>query len=307
MILPHKGLTIALDHGYGDVPFISHAHSDHTNGIKKEKKVIASEETLALINASSLRINVDGTKLVNAGHILGARQLVLEEDGCKTVYTGDFSVKPNIFGMSAEIVECDRLIMESTYASPEYRFREPFEIYNTIAEWVRKNESKNIIIGAYELGKAQEIIRVLNEYCGIAPVVTERTAFFSSVYNSFGHNLDRVAIGTTEAEEALRHPFIGIVPMRLAKRRFAEKLTNAFERKTLVAVATGWALRCNYNVDAAFPLSNHADFYDLVAYAEQSGAKRVEFFDGDGEKVVNALSKRHRISALCARIKSPSG
>ncbi len=292
MHLPYKGIRIALDQGSGDYSFISHAHADHLNGIRKQNNFIASEETYELAGLQGKLVDLDGAKLINAGHILGARQLVLEEDGCRTVYTGDISVKSNIFGMAAEIEQCDRLIMESTYADPEYKFPDNFEIYSAMGKWVNENHKSNILIGAYDLGKAQEVTAVLNEYCGIVPIVTERAERFSALYEKFGIKLERAVVGSEEAEDIMRGRFVAVVPMGHAKKYFAARLADAFERKTLVAAATGWALKYRFNVDASFPLSDHADFNDLLYFAEQSGAREIEFFEGDGSKLVSALKNK---------------
>jgi len=296
MRLVHLDKEIGLD-SPAQVAFISHAHSDHLAGAKADR-VIASTETIELAGLEKQSESIEGARLIDAGHILGAKQLVLENEE-KIVYTGDLSLKNNIFGFKAEIEECDRLIIESTYFSPGYKFNDPFSIYNEIKQWVNENEDKNIVIGAYELGKAQEIIRVLNEYCGIAPVVTERTDSFCSVYDSSGFKLDRVPVGSEEAEEQMKHRFLAIVPTRLAKKTFAKKIENAFGRKTLSAIATGWALKFRYNVDRAFALSNHADFDDLVFYIRQSGAEKVEFFEENGTaaNVLNSLKIKEKI--LC--------
>ena len=99
MHFSYNGLKIGLDHD-GDFSFLSHAHADHSNKIKKHSKVIASEETIALAGFSNLekaKFNTD-IKLHEAGHMLGARQLLVSNDGTVSVYTGDISVKKNIFG-----------------------------------------------------------------------------------------------------------------------------------------------------------------------------------------------------------------
>jgi putative mRNA 3-end processing factor len=290
MQIPCNGISIGLDSSAGDLPFLSHAHADHTSGLKRKPEIISTPETLELAMMKSKRVSVPGTTLINAGHILGSRQLVVEEDGKKTVYTGDISIKPNIFGFKAEIPECDRLIMEATYGDPSYVFPDYGEVVDSIFRFVKENDSRNIIIGAYNLGKAQEIVRMLNE-CSIAPVISEKADHFCSVYDKYGVHLDHVVVGTDEAEEVMSGRFVGVVPMNKAKRYFAHRMSEAFERDTLCAVATGWALHYRFNVDAAFPLSDHADFNDLVHFVEQSGAKEVEFFCGDGSKVLSAARK----------------
>jgi len=188
------------------ISFISHAHSDHLGGLKSDR-IIASAETIALCGISKKSENIKGTRMIEAGHILGARQFVLENDN-KIIYTGDISLKNNIFGFKAKIEECDRLIIESTYASPEYQFEDPSLVYEQIAKWIKENEYANIIIGAYELGKSQEIARVLNEYCGIAPIISDKCEDFCAVYESFGFKIDRIVVGTEEAEEEMNHPFV---------------------------------------------------------------------------------------------------
>lgn len=238
-------------------------------------------------NTVSEPVSCPGAKLLCAGHILGSRQLLVDCDGLRTVYTGDFSLKPNVFGWKAEIPQCDRLIMEATYGDPSYAFPSRAEIHGMISGWVKRNDSSNLLIGCYELGKAQELVRILNE-AGVAPIITQKAESFSTVYEKYGVKLDRIVVGSDEAEEAMSRSFVALLPIAKAKRRFTYRLAQAFGRDTLCAVATGWALHHRFDTDAAFPLSDHADFGDLVEFVERSGAKDVEFFCGDGSRVLAA-------------------
>ena len=283
-------MSIGLDNSSGDIPFLSHAHSDHTSGLKRQRALITSPETLDLAGFNSEIVSPMGVKLLDAGHVLGARQLLVEEDGKASVYTGDISLKPNVFGFQAEIPQCDKLIMEATYGDPSYVFPDHEEVHEEIHRFVKCNDSRNIIIGCYNFGKAQEMVKILNE-CSVAPVITGPADRICSVYEKYGIKLDRVLVGTEEAEEVMSRRFVAIVPMRKAKRYFAARLAQAFERETLCAVATGWALHYRFNTDAAFALSDHADFNDLAHYIDQSGAKNIEFFCGDGSKVLEATRK----------------
>ncbi len=299
MQFPCDGLTIALDHGNGDVSFVSHAHSDHLNGVRRKEKIIASEETIALAELKGAQHKLQNVKLINAGHILGARQIIVENDGNKSVYTGDICLRDNLIAKGAEIEKCDILIIEATYADPFYKFPPYEEVCEQMAKWVKENYEKrgtNVIIGCYELGKAQELIKLLNDYCGITPLVNEKMNRFCEVYEKFGVKLDRVLIGSDEAEEIMKKPFVALVPMRNGKRYFARKIAEAFNRETLVAIATGWAMRYGFNVDMAFPLSDHADHYDLKYYIEQSGAKEIEFFSGDGSSLLGKKPLNPRLS-----------
>jgi hypothetical protein len=285
MRIPCGPIHIGLDSPEGDVSFLSHAHSDHTTGLRSKKTMISSPETLELAGIRAEAAAHPDARMLDAGHILGARQLLVEGDGEAVAYTGDFSLKPTIFGFRAEIPRCDRLIMEATYGDPSYVFPPLEDVHSMVSSWVKDNDSKNLIIGCYELGKAQEMIRILNE-CSVTPVVTPKTDGFCSVYEKYGHRLERAVVGSDEAEDRMSRRFVAVVPMGRAKRYFAHRLAAAFERETLCAVATGWALHYRFNTDAAFPLSDHADFPDLVEFVEQTGAKKVEFFCGDGAEVL---------------------
>lgn len=293
MHILHNGLAIGLDSPKGDITFLSHAHSDHTNGLKKQKSFFSSQETLDLASIDFVPQSLpNGIRMLEAGHILGARQLVVDSDesGERIVYTGDISVKPNVFGMKAELPYCDRLIVEATYGDPRYVFPSEEDVHGMVHHWVSSNSDKNLIIGCYELGKAQELVRLLNQ-SGIAPIVTKKTDDFCSIYEKYGIKLDRIVVGSDEAEEIMARNFVSLVPMNRAKRYFAYRLAQAFEKPTLCAVATGWALHHRFDTDAAFPLSDHADFNDLVQFVEQSGAKKVEFFCGDGTEVLKKVQR----------------
>ncbi|MBU0591910.1 MBL fold metallo-hydrolase [Candidatus Micrarchaeota archaeon] len=280
--------TIGLDHPKADISFLSHAHADHTAGLKRKKQMMTSQETLDLAGLGAEIITLQNTRLLDAGHILGARQLAIENNGEKIVYTGDICLEPNIFGFKAEIPECDHLIIEATYGDPSYHFPPVVDVYNQIRGWVKQNyEKNNLIIGCYHLGKAQEVIKILNEE-SVVPVVTEKTDQFCSIYDKYGYKLERIVVGSDEAEEVMSRGFVSILPMNKAKRYFAHKLAQAFDRPTLCAAATGWSLHYQMNVDMGFPLSDHAGFDDLVRYVNESNAKKVEFFCGDGSAVLRA-------------------
>ncbi len=180
----------------------------------------------------------------------------------------------------AEIPQTDQLIIEATYGDPSFIFPSNDEVYSSIERWVSRNRNNILLIGGYAMGKAQELIKILNKYCSITPIVNERIAELSEIYNLFGHNLKFVKVGTEEAEEIMRDPFVAVVPPKHAKKYFASKMEEGFNTKTLCAFASGWTLKYRYNVDMGFPLSDHATYNDLKHYIEESGAKKVSFFCG---------------------------
>ncbi len=272
---------IALDNPKGDISFISHAHSDHLNGVKTKEKIICSQETKLLADLKGEIVLPNEVQLFEAGHILGSKQIILDTNEKRITYTGDIRLKDSILFKKAQIPQTDELIIEATYGDPFFKFPDNEEVYSSIEKWVKKNSDKILLIGGYEMGKSQEIIKILNEYCSIAPIVNENIARISEIYNKFGKKLDYIKIGTDEAEELMHDSFIAVVPPKQAKKYFAKKISDAFSKKSLCAFASGWVLRYKYNVDIGFPLSDHVSFYDIKEYILESNAKKVKFFCGE--------------------------
>ena len=63
-----------------------------------------------------------------AGHILGSSQVRVERGGEVWVITGDYKRDDDPTCPAFEVVPCDVLITEATFALPVYRWRPPQEI-----------------------------------------------------------------------------------------------------------------------------------------------------------------------------------
>jgi hypothetical protein len=142
-------------------------------------------------------------------------------------------------------------------------------------DFVKMHEDSIVVFGAYTRGKSQELAKFLNEECYIAPIVNAPAAKICAYYEKCGVKLDYIAAGTEEAEEAMKHPFVAIMPSSMVNFQFGASLAEAFGREAKTAVATGWASVSKFPVDAAFPLSDHADFKDTMRYIYESGASKV--------------------------------
>ena len=217
------------------VTCISHAHADHVRNHYSD--LILTPYTSALYPFKRARhktmpygvsFDYDGmwVSLHNANHILGSSQFMIE-DGSTMVYTGDFRLKESLLGR-CEPLECDTLVIEATFGLPEYVFPEPADVYDSIASWTKTSlaSGRNVLFGAYALGKSQEIIRVLNQE-GITPVVHPKIADFARVYNENGFHLKFVSSLTPEGGAMLSDQFAAIMPTSLMDGRFAHALKFA--------------------------------------------------------------------------------
>ncbi|XP_008555334.1 cleavage and polyadenylation specificity factor 73-like [Microplitis demolitor] len=118
----------------------------------------------------------------NAGHVLGAAMFMIEIAGIKTLYTGDFSRQEDRHLMAAEIpnVHPDVLITESTYGTHIHEKREDREnrFTNLVHEIV--NRGGRCLIPVFALGRAQELLLILDEYWSEHPELHEIPVYYAS-------------------------------------------------------------------------------------------------------------------------------
>ena len=284
--------VISLDGNSQRTCYVSHAHSDHSSATRSKKKlIIASDETVALCGRKVERLSIQNLKLLRSGHMLGSTQLVAEEDGGVFVYTGDFKLEDGLTTKGAEIPKSDFLLIEGTFGSPEMVFPKREEIWEDIAKWTKEKLEKGIVIlGGYSLGKSQELIAILNKYAGIVPFAHEKIAENSAVYNEFGAGLQFMPLLRSGSQESPRGNFVAIMPPNMMTENLVCGLSSAYKKEVHTALATGWAMKGWGCADRVFPLSDHADFKDLLSYIEQASPRRIFCCHGNERKMSALLS-----------------
>ncbi|MGQ9576815.1 MAG: MBL fold metallo-hydrolase RNA specificity domain-containing protein [Thermoguttaceae bacterium] len=263
--------------------FISHAHTDH---IARHQYALCTPQTAALYQLRLGRrptlempyyrpIQWGGLRLTTypAGHCLGSAMLLAEDGDRSLLYTGDFKLSESATAGRAELPRADILVIECTYGHPQYRLPPRKSVIDQLCRLVRRTlaEDRIPVIEAYALGKAQEVIRILAS-AGFAVLEHPAIKPLSDVYESFGVKLGRrgVCRGGVEPGHVL------VVPPRT--RRLAPGA-----REVRVAV-TGWALdpgaKYWLGVDHALPLSDHADYDELLEAVRRVAARRVYCMHG---------------------------
>lgn len=280
--------------------FVSHAHGDH---IARHERTIATSATIALLR-QRLGLRVKGEalavsyrtpfglsdltlELFPAGHVLGSAQLRVTQGSLALGYTGDLCLEPNLAAEAAEVVTCDVLVLESTFGLPRYVFPPKAEVLCEVRRFVDDALSDGMtpLLLAYALGKAQEVLKYLGEAgyrCRAHPTVEA----VNRVYAAHGVSLPNVEPLGPEA------PCLGEVVVAPPHLLRTAALLRIPRRRT--AVLTGWAIdgqRGFRGVDAAFPLSDHADFPSLLGYARASGASRVVTVHGYARELAAALRR----------------
>jgi putative mRNA 3-end processing factor len=280
-----------------ELSFVSHAHSDH---IARHERVIATAATLRIMEhrlgplPSKLPVpyhrpfklgDLD-VELLPAGHVLGSAQIrVTRPDGHRIVYSGDIGFEPSSTAEPASIVDCDTLVLEATFGMPRFRFPPKEKVLAEIETWARKALQRGVrpVLYAYSLGKGQEIIHQLVQR-GLKVCAHPSIHDVSQLYTELG-----VAMNVRRYDGEFHDGEVGVFPP------FGKSAALKATHPKTTAVLTGWALEPwaarRYGADAAFPLSDHADFPALVRYAKESGAREVITHHGFARELAQALNK----------------
>jgi ATP-dependent DNA ligase I len=279
--------------------FVSHAHSDH---IAPHEEIIVSERTARLMQSRlpgsrTEHILPFGEKrmvhgvdlmLLPAGHIFGSAQCFLFAGNETLLYTGDFKLRPGKSAEPAEWRKADTLIMETTFGLPRYRFPPTEQVINQIIAFCQEtiDDGEVPVLLGYSLGKAQEILCSLDG-AGLTPMLHGSVYRMTRIYEQFGQSFCKYFRYNPNdvAGKVL------ICPPSANHSHMLEKIA-----RKRVAMISGWAVDPNsiyrYQVDAAFALSDHADYNDLLRYVEFVTPRRVFTLHGFAASFARDLRDR---------------
>src|SRR6266446_6508216 len=279
--------------------FVSHAHNDH---IAPHDEIIVSERTARLMQARlpgtriehvlpfGERRTVHGLNvmLLPAGHIFGSAQFFLFAEKETLLYTGDFKLRPGKSAEPAQWRQADTLIMETTFGRPRYRFPPTEQVVDQIVAFCRETLEDGavpVLLG-YSLGKGQEILCSLDG-ANLAPMLHGSVFEMTRIYEQLGQLFCKYVRYNPNHLSGK----VLVCPPSANRSRMLEKIA-----RKRVAMISGWAVDPNaiyrYQVDAAFPLSDHADYDDLLRYVDLVGPKRVLTLHGFAAEFARDLRER---------------
>ncbi len=297
--LPELGLWLD-PRGPRDFAFVSHAHSDHTG---RHAETILTDGTSRLMRArlgapvgsehvlgwrERRRIRDFEIMLIPAGHVLGSAQCWIESAAGTLLYTGDFKLRAGLSSERAEAEPAETLIMETTFGLPHYAFPPSEEVIANIVKFAKEalEEGDVPVLLGYSLGKAQEILAALAT-AGVPIMLHGAVHKMTRVYEGLGLTFPeyRKYVAGEVAGHAL------ICPPNVNGSAMLRKIRNR-----RVAMMSGWAMtpgaRFRYQADAAFPLSDHADYNDLLRHVEAVAPKRVLTLHGYAQEFARDLRER---------------
>jgi Cft2 family RNA processing exonuclease len=257
-----------------DFGFISHGHTDH---IARHRKIICTHPTQDVIkirlkspNCQALEYNqllqINGADLFlhPAGHILGSAQIKIVQEKTTLLYSGDFRISAARTVEQLEFVKTDILIMETTFGLPHYKFPDRAEVENDLVNLCRNllKAGKTPVVFAYTLGKGQEALKILSD-AGLPVAADYSILKFVPIYQKYGiefGSFSKFKISDTK----------GKVLLLPTQARYNKKIRMLPDIYTIYL--SGWAIdaknQYRLGVDKVLPLSDHADFDELIQLVE---------------------------------------
>lgn len=266
------GETVVIDATTptGDLNVVTHAHGDHLFSSPPER-LVCSDMTARLaevrrdLDGSLEPVSHDRIELLNAGHVVGSRA-VFTDDGERTyLYPGDFCPRDRLYLQGFEPRTADVLITEATYGNPSYVFPSFATLEARIHDWLAETMDSPVLLFGYSVGKAQKLNRMLEESCRTRIFVSDAIQTINRAIAAGG--------GTTFSGKDYAHAVelragdAVVLPSQTSRMEFVHSIVD--ETGALTAGFSGWALDDSYKFhrgyDVTFPLSDHADFSELVA------------------------------------------
>jgi putative mRNA 3-end processing factor len=265
-----------------DRAVITHGHSDHARA--GHYNVLATPQTLDIMRerygaefahtteaaayGQTVTRNEVEVTLVPAGHVLGSAQAVVRWKGLTMVVSGDYKRRRDPTCPPFEPTPCDVFITEATFGLPVFRHPDDKGEIARLLRSVAQFPDRSHIVGAYALGKAQRIIRLLRE-AGWNDVIYVHGALerLNALYERHGVGLGPLAPATTEKKGDFAGAIIVAPPSAMQdrwSRRFPEPVA---------AFASGWmqirARAKQRGVELPLVISDHADWDELTATVDE--------------------------------------
>jgi len=279
-----------------DRAVITHGHSDHARA--GHGAVLATRQTLnimaerygdaftgreqAAAYGEATAINGVDLRLVPAGHVLGSAQVEVRWKGLTMVVSGDYKRRRDPTCAPFEPVPCHVFISEATFGLPVFRHPPDAEEIGRLVRSLGQFPERAHLVGAYALGKAQRIVRLLREAGWMRPIyVHGAMERLNALYQREGVDLGPLRSRRDLPKGALGGE-VAIAPPSAIQDRWARRFADP-----IAAFASGWmgvrARARQRGVELPLVISDHADWNELTATFEELKPEEVWITHGREE------------------------
>ncbi|MGL5115089.1 MAG: ligase-associated DNA damage response exonuclease [Beijerinckiaceae bacterium] len=284
---------------------ITHGHADHARA--GHGTVLATRETLAIMAVrygvnfaeatqtaepdKSIRINEVDVSFHPAGHVLGSAQVAVANKGLRIVVSGDYKRARDPTCAPFEVVPCDVFVTEATFGLPIFRHPDAAEEMARLIESTRLFPERAHLVGAYSLGKAQRLVRLLR-LAGYDRTIYLHGAMekLMAFYQSEGIDLGSLAPARAADKPKLKGEIALCPPGQLT-----DVWTRGFPDPVAV-FASGWmqtrARARQRGVELPLVVSDHADWPDLCRTILDTGCAEIWVTHGQEDALVHWAGTR---------------
>ena len=298
---------------------ITHGHADHARAGHGE--VIATPQTLDIM---ALRYGADFAektiplgygqeiergettiKMASAGHVLGSAQICLTHANQRLIAAGDYKRAYDPTVQPFEVVPCDVFVTEATFGLPVFAHPEPLAEVEKLLSVMSLFPERSCFIGAYALGKAQRVIKLLRLAGYQAPIYIHGALRNLCDY----YNTQNIDLGTLRAlpekprgganEELRGHIIMG--PPSAIGSAWAHRLPDP-----IISFASGWmqvkARARQKGVEVPLILSDHADWRDILRTIDEVDPKEIWITHGNEEALLHHLTQQGKTARALSGI-----
>jgi putative mRNA 3-end processing factor len=308
------------------ISIVSHAHSDHHAALTSKAKIYTTKPTLELFTCEkplikNLQVNIleyhkpleltydqyDNVTitLISAGHILGSASVVVEQAGWKLLFSSDIGGKGLLtLKRDLDVVKANELIIEATFGSSNLSFPRREDISMNILKWTAEviKKDMNAVFSAGKIGSAQELIKMFNNFTKVPVVTHGKVSLVSDIYKKNGIELTFYDSKSEEGREILKEGGAVVIQSR-SKTIVPYFIKEHVKCKT--AIVTGMTSRFPFReFDAAFSLSSHANYHELLEYIQKVDPEIVYTLDGYEKRFAKEITKELQIPAQPLKVKS---
>ncbi len=298
-----------------DRAVITHGHSDHAR--PNHRAVLATPETLAIMRTrygeqagGTLEAlpygearSIDGVQLtlVPAGHILGSAQVVLEWGAMRVVVSGDYKRSADPTCAPFELVTCDLFVTEATFALPVFRHEPVEREVRRLLDSLARNADRPHLLGVYALGKCQRMIALLRDQGYDAPIYLHGALMACcALYEELGVRLGTL-LPFADAEPKTLAGALVLCPPSALSDRWSRRLDDP-----VTAFASGWmrvrGRARQRGVELPLVVSDHADWPELLATIDQTGASEIWATHGRDDALTHQLARSGRTARALSLI-----
>ena len=284
---------------------ITHGHADHARA--GHRYVLATQQTIDIMQArygakcaghfqslpfgEPLKIDDVTVTLHPAGHILGSAQVCLEYRGQRAVITGDYKTQADSTSQHFELVQCDLFVTEATFGLPVFQHPKPLDEIQQLLASIAAKTDRCHVIGAYALGKAQRVIKLLRESGYDAPIYLHGAQEkLCAYYASQGVHLGDLRKALDSVKDSFRGHVV-IAPPSALRDRWSRRLPDP-----VVCNASGWMTikqrAKQRGVELPLVISDHADWNELTETIIATGAQTIWVTHGREDALVHWCRQR---------------